>query len=240
MAKQATEPKVSERSVEDIEADLQLPETSGEESVSEEESGSEQELSSEDDDEDEEEDEEEEDIEGLSGDNEEEETKHTVNLSSLKKSASSAKSTSKDSAGVIYIGRIPHGFFEKEMKKYFSQFGDIKRIRLSRNKKTGKSKHFGYIQFESKEVAKIAAETMNNYLVAGHLLKVEYVENAKPNLFIGDHDRKFRVIPRQQISMKKYNEAKTQEEWDKLQDQFNAKKVAKVEHLKAKGINYSI
>jgi nucleolar protein 15 len=37
--------------------------------------------------------------------------------------------------GTIYLGRIPHGFYEDEMKGYFSQFGDVTRLRLSRNKK---------------------------------------------------------------------------------------------------------
>jgi len=37
--------------------------------------------------------------------------------------------------GTIYIGRIPHGFYEKQMRKFFSQFGEIKHVRLMRNKK---------------------------------------------------------------------------------------------------------
>ena len=37
--------------------------------------------------------------------------------------------------GVVYLGRIPYGFFEKELRGYFSQFGKVTRLRLSRNKK---------------------------------------------------------------------------------------------------------
>lgn len=37
--------------------------------------------------------------------------------------------------GVIYLGRIPHGFHEDQMKAYFTQFGDVTRLRLSRNKR---------------------------------------------------------------------------------------------------------
>lgn len=39
--------------------------------------------------------------------------------------------------GVLYLGRIPHGFYEDEMKAYFSQFGDVTRLRLARNRKVG-------------------------------------------------------------------------------------------------------
>ena len=55
-------------------------------------------------------------------------------------------------AGVVLVSRIPYGFFEEQMRSFFSQFGVITRLRLSRNPKTGKSRHFAFIEFESKEV----------------------------------------------------------------------------------------
>ena len=36
---------------------------------------------------------------------------------------------------MIFLGRIPHGFHEEQMKSYFAQFGEVTRLRLSRNKK---------------------------------------------------------------------------------------------------------
>ena len=37
--------------------------------------------------------------------------------------------------GTLYLGRIPHGFYEDEMKEYFGQFGEVTRLRLARNRK---------------------------------------------------------------------------------------------------------
>ena len=37
--------------------------------------------------------------------------------------------------GVVYVGHIPHGFYETQMKEYFSQFGKITKVHVSRNKK---------------------------------------------------------------------------------------------------------
>ena len=37
--------------------------------------------------------------------------------------------------GVVMIGNIPHGFYEKEMFGYFSQFGKVLRLRISKNRK---------------------------------------------------------------------------------------------------------
>ncbi|XP_043201834.1 MKI67 FHA domain-interacting nucleolar phosphoprotein-like [Amphibalanus amphitrite] len=73
--------------------------------------------------------------------------------------------------GVVYLKHIPHGFYEDEMKGFFSQFGTVLRVCVARSPKTGNSKGFGYVQFLEEEVAKIAAETMNNYLMFEKILK---------------------------------------------------------------------
>ncbi|KAL0340642.1 UNVERIFIED_CONTAM: putative RNA-binding protein [Sesamum radiatum] len=41
-------------------------------------------------------------------------------------------------ATVLYIGRIPHGFYENEMEAFFKQFGTIKRLRIARNRKVAR------------------------------------------------------------------------------------------------------
>lgn len=37
--------------------------------------------------------------------------------------------------GVIYVGHLPIGLFEPQLKSYFEQFGKVLRLRLSRSKK---------------------------------------------------------------------------------------------------------
>ncbi|XP_066603325.1 MKI67 FHA domain-interacting nucleolar phosphoprotein-like [Prorops nasuta] len=85
----------------------------------------------------------------------------------------------KSTRGVVYVGHIPHGFYEEEMKGFFSQFGKVTKVRVARSKKTGRSRSYGYVEFLRPEVAKIAAETMNNYLMFGRLLKTTYIEPEK-------------------------------------------------------------
>lgn len=79
--------------------------------------------------------------------------------------------TFKSTRGLVYLGNIPHGFYEQEMMEYFGQFGDVTRLRLARSKKSGKSKGFAFIEFKVPEVAKIVAETMDRYLMGKRLLK---------------------------------------------------------------------
>nr|CAD7203070.1 unnamed protein product [Timema douglasi] len=73
--------------------------------------------------------------------------------------------------GVVYISRLPYGFFENELRKYFIQFGQVTQIYLRRSKKTGKSCGYAFVEFLSAEVAKVAASTMHNYLCCNRLLK---------------------------------------------------------------------
>ncbi|RCK65554.1 hypothetical protein Cantr_01217 [Candida viswanathii] len=237
----------SDKSVEDIEEDLQLPSSSDDDDASDVEEEEEHVLSEESDDEDVDD-----EINGLSSDEEEEEEEeskesksgHSVNKV-IKASeeegegAGSKKSKKTKKSGVIYIGRLPEGFQEKELKTYFKQFGDIVNLKLSRNKTTGKSKHYGFIEFTSPEVAQIAAETMNNYLLFGHLIKCEVVSEPFKDLF-KDSKRKFKVIPWKKIAKDKHDKPKSAKEWAKLVEKFEESKKKKQEELKSKGIDFDL
>jgi len=84
------------------------------------------------------------------------------------------------------------------MHSYFSQFGTVTRLRLSRNKKTGKSKHYGWVEFSSREVAEIVADTMDGYLIHPHRLVCKVVETVDENVWKGAN-KVFKRIPWQRI-----------------------------------------
>lgn len=88
-------------------------------------------------------------------------------------------------SSVVYLGHIPHGFYEKEMQGYFSQFGTVSRVRLSRAKKSGRSRGYAFIEFADEAVAVIAAEAMDGYIMHGSSLvaKVVPAEKVHPDIF---------------------------------------------------------
>lgn len=51
------------------------------------------------------------------------------------------------------------------MRKYFEQFGKVTNVKVCRSSVSGNSKGYGYIEFQHPDVAKIAADTMNNYVM---------------------------------------------------------------------------
>ncbi|KAG9160871.1 hypothetical protein Leryth_008685 [Lithospermum erythrorhizon] len=145
----------------------------------------------------------------------------------------------KDKSTVLYIGRIPHGFYEKEMEGFFQQFGKIRRLRISRNRKTGKSKHFGFIEFESAEVAKVVAECMHNYLLFEHLLQVQLVppERVHPNLWKGVN-RFYKPVDWVRIERKRHDKERTLDEQKKLVEGIVKRDQKRRRKIEAAGIEY--
>lgn len=150
-----------------------------------------------------------------------------------------AEEAAGDKPGVVYVGRIPHGFYENEMKEYFKQFGTILKLRLSRNRKTGASRHFAFIQFESATVADIVSKTMDNYLLFGHLLKVKIVPNEQvPEELFKGANRRFKKVPWNKLEGRKLKQGATEEVWEKRIEQQEAKRSKKAAALKEIGYEF--
>jgi RNA recognition motif-containing protein len=134
------------------------------------------------------------------------------------------------------FSRIPHGFYEHQMREYFSQFGTISKLRLARNRRTGASKHFAFIEFESDEVAKIVANTMDNYLMFGHILKCKYApqESLHPDLWKGANKR-FKRVPYTMLEKKALEAPKTAKQWEKKNAKEQKKREQKAEKMKLLG-----
>ncbi|XP_072326725.1 MKI67 FHA domain-interacting nucleolar phosphoprotein isoform X1 [Scyliorhinus torazame] len=141
------------------------------------------------------------------------------------------------SSGVIYLGHIPSGFFEPQIKKYFSQFGTVLRVRLSRSKKTGHSKGYAFVEFECDEVAKIVADTMNNYLFGERLLKCQVLppEKVHAQLFKGGNTTfKKPILP----AVARYNKKRTLKQQSVMSKRLLAKEGRLRKRLAEKGIDY--
>lgn len=79
--------------------------------------------------------------------------------------------------GVLYVGHLPKGFNETELKNFFQQFGQVTKLRVSRSKKTARSRGYAFLEFAERKVAEIAAKAMNNYLLFGRQLDVHIMES---------------------------------------------------------------
>ncbi|KAG8996952.1 hypothetical protein FRB94_007972 [Tulasnella sp. JGI-2019a] len=157
----------------------------------------------------------------------------------VRKRLAEAKRRPSEARGVIHVGHIPHGFYEDQMRGYFSQFGDITRLRLSRNKKTGRSKHYAFIEFDSAAVAEIVADTMDNYLLHGHILKCKVVpkDRIHPTLWVGAN-RKYKKIPHDRIARVTHNKDRTKEQQKRAEARLFKRQNSRAAKLGKLGIKY--
>ncbi|XP_072955100.1 uncharacterized protein [Typha angustifolia] len=144
-----------------------------------------------------------------------------------------------DTATVLYIGHIPHGFYEEQMEGFFKQFGNIKRLRIARNKKTGNSKHYGFIEFENPEVAKVVADEINNYLLFEQILQIHLIppEHVHPLLWKGVNKR-YKPLNWVGIARKQHSKEKTAEEHRRMIQGILKQDEKRHKRIKAAGIDY--
>ncbi|KAG8213223.1 hypothetical protein J3R82DRAFT_11688, partial [Butyriboletus roseoflavus] len=157
----------------------------------------------------------------------------------VQKKLERAQQQQKHDKGVILISRLPHGFYEDQLRAYFSQFGEILRLRVSRNKKTGKSKHYAFLEFDSSSVAQIVAETMDNYLLMGHILKCKVIprDEVHPELWVGAN-RKWRPVPRDRIARVQHNKSRTEESIRRAEKRLMKRQEERKRKLAKVGIQY--
>lgn len=158
---------------------------------------------------------------------------------STKKTGAIVNPTSQNKSSVIYVGRIPHGFYEDQMRGFFGQFGNIKRLRMSRNKKTGKSKHYAFIQFESPEVAEVVADSMHNYLLFEHLLQVKLVplEKIHNRMWVGCN-RVYEPPNWKSLERTRHNREKEPEEQQRMLKSLLKRERKRRKKIETAGIEY--
>ncbi|KEP62699.1 UNVERIFIED_CONTAM: RNA recognition motif-containing protein [Hammondia hammondi] len=126
----------------------------------------------------------------------------------IRSEQSRSKKSPVSNRGVVYLGHLPQGFFEPQLRKFFSQFGKVTRVELRRSKRTGNSKGFAFVEFELPEVADIVAEAMNNYMMFGRTLVCHVVppQNLSEKVF-SHAKKKFKRAPSRLIAAGKHNKA---------------------------------
>ncbi|KAI8463951.1 MAG: hypothetical protein J3K34DRAFT_442052 [Monoraphidium minutum] len=116
-------------------------------------------------------------------------------------------------SNVVYIGHLPHGFYEDQLLGFFSQFGHLTRVRVSRSKRTGRAKHYAFLEFGIPEVAAIAAGAMDGHFMFAQRLSVRCLKRGevRPDLFKGAN-RKFKQVPWRKIEAERHNKERTPQE----------------------------
>ena len=125
------------------------------------------------------------------------------------------------------------------MAGFFSQFGKVDMVRVSRSKKSGRSRGYAFVKFDSETVAQTVSDVMNGYHLFDKILVSHVVPKSKvhPQMFKGAQ-KKFKPVPWNFIAKKQHNRQRTDEERSKAVTRLGRKQAKLKEKLKRLGIEY--
>jgi RNA recognition motif-containing protein len=72
----------------------------------------------------------------------------------------------------IYVGNLSWSMTDDDLSNLFSQYGTVSSAKILKEKNTGRSKGFGFVEIEDEEAAKTAIATLNESEVQGRKLIV--------------------------------------------------------------------
>jgi len=85
----------------------------------------------------------------------------------------------------LYVGNLPFSTEERTLEGLFGEVGPVSSVRIMRDKATGQSRGFGFVEMESEEGARAAIERLNDAQVDGRRLTVNEARPMEPRPFGG-------------------------------------------------------
>ena len=77
----------------------------------------------------------------------------------------------------IYVGNLSYNTSEEDLKARCEAFGPVVSCRIITDRDTGRSKGFGFVEFETAEAMQKAIEELNDQEVDGRNLRVNEAED---------------------------------------------------------------
>lgn len=72
----------------------------------------------------------------------------------------------------LYVGNLPYSVRDDELREMFAAYGTPSSARVITERETGRSKGFGFVEFENDEEAKAAMSALNGKQFSGRALTV--------------------------------------------------------------------
>ncbi|MBN1211702.1 MAG: RNA-binding protein [candidate division Zixibacteria bacterium] len=72
----------------------------------------------------------------------------------------------------IYIGNLSRNTTEEELRQAFESYGEISSVNIIKDKFTGESRGFGFVEMPNQDEAKTAIDSLNGQELGGRTLNV--------------------------------------------------------------------
>ena len=76
----------------------------------------------------------------------------------------------------MFIGGISWNLEWQDIKDAFKEFGEVSYVKIIKDRETGKSRGFGFIEFSAIEEAAAAKEAMDGAELDGRNIKVDFAQ----------------------------------------------------------------
>ncbi|RLC00536.1 MAG: RNA-binding protein [Deltaproteobacteria bacterium] len=73
----------------------------------------------------------------------------------------------------IYIGNLSFNTTEETLKSLFAEFGDVENVKVIKDRFSGRSKGFGFLEMPSNSEADQAIKALNGNRIDGNNIKVK-------------------------------------------------------------------
>ncbi len=77
----------------------------------------------------------------------------------------------------LYVGNLAYSVTEEDLKEVFSEFGELESVNIIKDKYSGQSKGFGFVEMPDNSEADKAIKALNGSQIKGRPIKVN---QAKP------------------------------------------------------------
>jgi RNA recognition motif-containing protein len=91
----------------------------------------------------------------------------------------------------IYVGNIPHSSSEDSLKRVFEAYGRVSSVKLIKDKFTGNSRGFGFVEMPNDQEAQAAMDALNGQDFEGRPLRLSEAREReeRPSRSFGGNNR---------------------------------------------------
>jgi RNA recognition motif-containing protein len=72
----------------------------------------------------------------------------------------------------IYVGNLPYGITEDDLKEAFASFGEVETVKIIKDRYSGESKGFGFVEMPDRAGAEAAIDGLDGTELKGRTIKV--------------------------------------------------------------------
>jgi len=89
----------------------------------------------------------------------------------------------------LYVGNLPYNTTDDDLRALFEQAGAVKTASVIKDRETGRSKGFGFVEMGTDAEAQQAISQFNGYALGGRPLKVNPARPPEPRQNGGGYNR---------------------------------------------------